>query len=119
MTFQAPFQLLLDGEPFGTVVSYGYETPWATGRVETNDPAALAQGEAVYDFLRWVDALPDDLPDDEADACYERECAARGLTEATIDHWTSADWSLIDPSGRHHTAYSLSFIGDRFIQWRW
>jgi hypothetical protein len=119
MALQAPFQLLRDGQPFGTVVSYGYETPWATGRVIPLDPAAFAQGEAVFDLLAWLDQLPDDLPGDEVDARYERECAARGLTEAEIDRLTSADWSLIDPTGRHHAAYSLSFIGDHFIQWRW
>ncbi|MFN8538225.1 MAG: hypothetical protein U0232_12205 [Thermomicrobiales bacterium] len=119
MVFRAPFQLLRDGQPFGTVVSYGYETPWATGRVVAHDPAALAQGEAIAAFLAWADALPDALPDAEADARYERECAARGLTAAAIDRWTAAAWTLIDPEGNHHPAYSLSCLGDEFVQWRW
>ena len=117
MAFQAPFRLLRDGQPFGMVVSYGYETPWATGRVVADDPAAFAQGEAVYDLLTWLDQFPDDLPDAEADALYER--ATRGLTASDIDRWTSADWSLIDPAGHHHPAYALTFLGDNFVSWRW
>jgi hypothetical protein len=119
MVFRAPFHLLRDDESFGTVVTYGYETPWATGRVEAADPAALAQGEAVHDLLNWLDQLPDDLPDAEADARYERECAARGLTEADIARWTSADWALMDTTGQRHPAYALTFLGDSFVQWRW
>jgi hypothetical protein len=119
VAFHAPFQLLRDGQPFGTVVSYGYETPWATGRVDADNPATLAQGEAVHAFLNWVEELPADLPDAEAEALYERECTSRGLTEATIAHWTHTAWTLIDTAGNHHPAYSLTFIGDDFIQWRW
>ena len=45
--------------------------------------------------------------------------AQSGLTEAEVEQWTSADWSLIDSAGHHHTAHALAFIGDRFVTWRW
>lgn len=118
MAYRAPLRLLRDGQPFGTIVSYGYETPWATGELVADDPAAHARCDAVHAFRQWLDAQPD-LPDAEDDARYERACAERGLTVATIAECTEADWALIDDEGTTHPAYSPMFIGDGFITWRW
>lgn len=101
------------------MVSYGYETPWATGRLVADDADAHARCDAAHTLSAWLDALPDDLADDEADARYARERDERGLTEAEVARWTDAEWSLIDDEGRRHTAYARSFTGDGFVTWRW
>lgn len=119
MPYRAPFRLLRDGQPFGTVVSYGYETPWAVGWLEADDPGEHARCDAAFALRDWLAELPDDLPDAEADARYARECDARGLTEAEVDRRTGAAWSLVDGDGHRHPAYALSFTGDGFITWRW
>jgi hypothetical protein len=114
MAYRAPLRLLRDGRPVGTVVSYGYETPWATGRLAADDPGEQARGDAICAFLAWLDAQPD-LSDEE----YARACAWRGLTEAEIDDWYRAEWALVDEAGTHHPAYALAFLGDGFVTWRW
>src|SRR5919202_1806220 len=119
VVFRAPLRLLCDGQPFGTLIAYGYETPWASGRLVADDPAAHARCDAVHALLRCLDALPDDPDDAEADARYARERAARGLTEEEVERWTGADWALIDAAGQRHPAYALTFHGDGFVSWRW
>ena len=119
MAYRAPMRLLCDGQPFGTLVSYGYETPWALGRLIADDPGAHARCDAAFALSTWLADLPDDLADEEAEARYERERDARGLTEAEVERWERAEWSLIDGDGRAHPAYALSFIGDGFVTWRW
>ena len=119
MTFTQPLRLLRDGRPFGTIVSYGYETPWASGRVVADDPGDHARQIAVAAFLRWVEALPDDLPDAEADARYERELASRRLTEDDVGRWSAADWTIVTADGSRRPAYALSFDGGGFVTWRW
>jgi len=47
------------------------------------EPATIARYVAVSAFLDWVDTLPDDLPDAEADACCEGDQAARGLDDVS------------------------------------
>ena len=119
MTYAPPLRLLRDGRPFGTVVSYGYEAPWASGRVVADDPGDHARQIAVAAFLRWVEALPDDLPDAEADARYERELASRGLDEDDLGRWSAADWTIVAADGGRHPAHALSFDEAGFVTWRW
>lgn len=119
MAFRAPLELLCDGQPFGTVVSYGYETPWATGRLVAGDPGAHARCDAAFALVAWLEALPGDLPDAEVEVRHADERAARGLTEAEVERWTGATWSLVDEHGQRHPTSSLSFLGDGFITWRW
>lgn len=119
MTFAAPMLLLREGQPFGVIITYGYETPWACGRVRAEDAAEHRRCDAVWAFLRWVEELPHELPDEEADRAYERECAARGLTEADIARCSAAAWVIVTADGQHYPAYSLTFDGDSFVSWRW
>jgi hypothetical protein len=115
---EPPMQLRHHGVLVGSIVSYGYETPWATGQIDPADPALYACLVEVDAFLQWVDALPDDLPDAEADARYAAELARRGLTEECVRGYGSG-WSITTRDGREHEVYTVICDADRFVTWRW
>src|SRR5262245_14826662 len=63
-------QLYRHGALLGALSRYGYETPWASAWLAAADPATIPRYAAIFMFLDWVETIPDDLPDSEADAHY-------------------------------------------------
>lgn len=120
--FDAPMRLLRDGQPFGILVDYGYETPWATARlVEIADEVEMQRLVAYHNFLTWLesDSLADDLSIDESDEQYERELAAHGLSKETFDRCKGARWLVVTVGGQEHPLYAPDFDDDNVVQWRW
>ncbi|MGV9819235.1 hypothetical protein [Nocardia xishanensis] len=118
MIFEAPMLLRCDGEPFATIVRYGYETPWATAQLRADDPAALDRANRAAALDRWSCEQAEELTGDEYDAQYERERVRLGLSDADVRHHESAAWTIVTADGTERRAYSLDFA-DGHIQWRW
>ncbi|MGF6881462.1 putative Zn-dependent protease [Nocardia sp. GAS34] len=118
--FSRPMRLVRDRIGIGTITDYGYETPWATGRIEFLDPTRAETCEQCVEFERWL-AETDDLPEDDAqyDAACAREAARRGLTPADLDLFHSGAWTITTDDGDIHDVPSLEFLGDGYVQWRW
>ncbi len=111
-------ELRHNGVPLGTLMRHFYETPWASAWLVTNDPALLAHYAAVCAFRSWSDTIPDDLPDAEADVCYEQEMAARGLVEADLDDFWQP-WEVVMPDGERRPISPPHIEPDGFLFWRW
>lgn len=110
-------QLVHHGALLGTLRRYGYETPWASAWLVA-EPPVIARYAAVSAFLDWVETLPDDLPDVEADARYEQEQAARGLDEPMLDA-CSHGWEILMPDGERREIGPPRFDTYGFLTWRW
>lgn len=117
-SFQAPMRLLCDGEPFGTVTTYSYETPWATGHFEALNQGLHERCMQACAFLQWVNNMPDELSDDEADRLYEQELTRRELAEDDLRWCSSERWAIVTDDREEHFVNSL-FFEDDFVQWRW
>lgn len=117
--FSMPMRFARDRIEFGTITDYGYETPWASGRVEFTDPARAELYEQCVAYESWL-AAADDLPEDDAqyDAACLREAAHRGLTPADLDLFRSGAWTITTADGDVHDV-SLEFLDDGYVQWRW
>lgn len=104
-------------ELVGELGDYGYETPWATARLAEAHGRA-APYVAICAFLAWVDALGEGLPPDNAHALYERERAARGLSEAQLDAYYQG-WAVVMPDGEVRPIGAPWLDPDGFVTWRW
>ncbi|MGQ4601108.1 hypothetical protein [Nocardia sp. R6R-6] len=114
-------RLYRDEELVALVTRYGYETPWATGTVEYSDSDRGERSARAAQFLVWRAENEDDLPDDDDayDELCSREMARCSVTQADVDWCESGDWTIRTQDGIDHAAFSLDFIGDHGIQWRW
>ncbi|MEU0539011.1 hypothetical protein ABZ319_04015 [Nocardia sp. NPDC005978] len=120
MDLRTPMQLSRDQELVALITRYGYETPWATGLVEDFDLERGERSERVARYLQWF-WNEDDLPED--DAAYAEVCSAElarhDVTQSDVDWCTGGDWTIQTRDGITHRVYSLDFIADRTVQWRW
>ncbi|MEV0251772.1 hypothetical protein AB0H76_34645 [Nocardia sp. NPDC050712] len=112
MDLRTPMHLYRNQDLVGSIVGYGYETPWATGSIEDVDADRAERSDRVAEFLRWAD---EDVDDDAFDA----EMARRGVTQADVDWCRRGDWVIRTRDGIDHRVYSLDFLTERTIQWRW
>jgi hypothetical protein len=73
------------------------ETPCASAWL-IDVPETISHYGSVCAFFDWADALPDDLPDAEADERYERERITCGIDIALLDaYWHG--WSILLSEG--------------------
>jgi hypothetical protein len=104
--------------PLGMLSRYSYETPWASAWLVASDPAAIRRYAAICSFLAWVETIPDDLPDVEADARYMSELATRGLDAAPVEEFRSG-WSVRIGAGIMEAISLYRFEDDGYLIWRW
>jgi hypothetical protein len=120
MVFQAPMQLRHNNEPFGTITTYSYETPWATGHLVAHNKDLHDRCLAICSFIQWIlETDSDNLSEEDSDKLYDHELASQKLTEADIHWYDTAEWTIVTSNGEEHSAYSLSFSTNNLIEWRW
>lgn len=111
-------QLSHRGVMLGSLVQYSYETPWASAQLITLDTTIIPRYAAIDAFLRWNEALPDDLPIEEADAIFYQELAMRGLDAAFLDSFLGG-WQVRMADGEIRKIRLPSFGADGWLTWRW
>ena len=114
----ATMQLEHHGALLGVLSRYGYETPWASAWLVAIDPTIIRHYTAICSFLAWVETIPDDLPDKEADARYTQELARRGLDAAQVGDFRSG-WSVRTSDGEVLAISLYGFEDDGYLTWRW
>src|SRR5262245_57048720 len=102
----------------GVLSRYSYETPWASAWLMATEPITIQHYAAICSFLDWVETIPDDLPDVEADARYSQELATRGLDAAPVDEFRSG-WSVRTGDGQMSAISLYRFEDDGYLTWRW
>ncbi|MCC3313633.1 hypothetical protein [Nocardia africana] len=120
MDLRTPMQLFRNQELVGLITAYSYETPWATGTLHDSDHARGARSDRATSYLQWQNET-EDLPED--DDSYDRLCtqqlARHDVTQADVDWCEYGTWTIKTQDGLDHKAYSLEFLGDGQLQWRW
>lgn len=79
-----------------------------------------ARSDRAASYLQWLNET-EDLPED--DDSYDRLCtqelARHDVTQADVDWCGYGTWTIKPQDGLDHQAYSLEFLGDGHLQWRW
>ncbi|MFL5804313.1 MAG: hypothetical protein ACJ8CR_21530 [Roseiflexaceae bacterium] len=111
-------QLEHHGALLGSLSRYGYETPWASAWLMADAPTTILHYAAICSFLAWVETIPDNLSDTQADARYAQELAALGLDAAQVEDFRSG-WSVRTPDGEIRAISLYRFEDDGYLTWRW
>ena len=115
-------KLYHNGNLFGSLTNYTYETPWAYADIEPVDPAAFDTLCRAYYFLDVV--IEEDwgnLTDQEEDQVYARRLADLKLTEADLNQLRHGDWEIREterPDRQGKIALTECHT-DGWIRWRW
>jgi hypothetical protein len=119
VTFTAPFELLLEGRPVGTIVSYGYDQPWAMGRFDPLDAEWRQRMVAVCKHNHEVFSWPQSASRAADDARWEAALARRGITDADLALHGEGRWSLRLGDGTLYPIDFPDFDAEGFVTWRW
>ncbi|MDQ3814542.1 MAG: hypothetical protein M3347_11400, partial [Armatimonadota bacterium] len=115
---QPPLKLFLDGKLFGTIVTYGYETPWAVGQLEAADQNHLRPMIEVCELSAEIESWPD-LDSRKDEARWQAALDSRGITEADFDQHSNGPWIIETPDGLQHEIFLPVFDRQGFVTWRW
>ncbi|HEY9877983.1 MAG TPA: hypothetical protein V6D29_05980 [Leptolyngbyaceae cyanobacterium] len=113
-----PFKLLLDEEEIGSLVTYGYETPWATGQLEPVQQERQQWLINICEYLDWISAIAAASEEEEDSQC-NAELSRRGLTDQAVDEYYRGDWIIQLDDGTRYPVSPPRFYADGFVEWRW
>ena len=119
MCIEPPLELLRNGHLFGKIVTYGYETPWATGTIEAVNPSHLQQMIALCQFLETVESWPELDSDEAEESRWQLALEQRGLSQEDYDHYSQATWLVQTQDGTQHAIFAPHFDPAGFVTWRW
>lgn len=115
-----PMALYLNQQLYGQILSYGYETPWASGLFEAADPRAGLRLIQICTFYTDLEDWPDlDCPAAE-DQRWENTLIEYGLTQADLDFYNTATWLIQAADLQEYTLPAPPvFDAQGFMTWRW
>jgi hypothetical protein len=119
VNIRPPLSLFREGQLFGTIVTYSYETPWAEGWFEAVDQHALRAMIAACELLRDSQSWPDLASSEDDDARWEAAMERGGITEADLDRHRDGPWMIEMPDGSRHEIFLPIFDAEGFVTWRW
>ena len=114
-----PIELLLDGISVGKILSFTYESPWATGKVELKENALFHKLVAISSMSSFdleMDEL--DLEDEEEEKMWEAKLNELGITWEDLKLDREDRWSVIPNGGELQAIYSPRFSEQGFIDYR-
>lgn len=114
-----PIELELDGKKVATIVSFCFETPWATGKVEFEEQSLFDKLIAVSSMSSF-DLEMDDLglEDEEEEAMWESRMAELEVSWADLELDGDGRWSVTPSGGEPQPVHSPRFYEPGFIDWR-
>lgn len=120
MDLRLPMQVFKGPEPAGQLLSYGYETPWASGTFVALDPEALRRWIAVCELQEACESWPDEPDLDPDEQRWQAELAARGIEQADSDQFAEGPWRIQSQDGSlHELPAPPVFDRQGFLTWRW
>ncbi|WP_417440855.1 hypothetical protein [Idiomarina sp.] len=114
-----PIELQLDGVKVATILSFTYETPWATGKVEFEDDSLFKKLVAVTSMSSFdleMDELG--LEDDEEEKMWEAKLSELNLSWQDLNLARHGRWSVTPRGSDLQLIYSPRFYESKFMDWR-
>lgn len=106
-----PWTLWRDQQPIGQVIDYGYETPWASGRLAAADAEAHRRLIQINELQAEIETWPD-----EDEARWQAALGHRGLADADF---AACRWQLVSADGPSREIFDPRFDAEGFVTWRW
>ncbi len=119
MNLNPPFMLFLQGELFGMIITYGYDTPWAVGRLEAVDVNHLRSMIEVCEFSAEVESWPHLVSVEEDDERWRAALDRRGITQFDLEQYSDGPWLIEMQDGTQQEIFLPLFDHKGFVTWRW
>lgn len=117
---QPPMALFLGKMLVGHIVTYGYETPWASGQFDAIDPALLQRLIALCELFDQSETWPEVTSVEADNQRWQTALNERGLAQADADHYSSEPWQIQTNDGIQHELSTLPVFDQHgFVTWRW
>ena len=115
---KTPIKLKLDGITVGEILSFSYETPWATGEVKFKDHSLFEKLVAVSSMSSF-DLEMDELGLDDAEEEKMWDAKLNELCISWEDLKLDRDdrWSVVTKGGEPKPIYSPRFSEQGFIDY--
>ena len=116
---KTPIDLQLDGKSVAQIISFSYETPWATGEANFDDKELflkLVRVSSMSSFYLEMDEL--ELDDEEEERLWEARLSELDLTWEDLKLGHNGRWSIVPNGGECQPIYSPKFYEDRHMDWR-
>lgn len=116
---KTPIELKLDGITVGEILSFSYETPWATGKVKFKDNSLFEKLVAVSSMSSFdleIDELG--LDDAEEEKMWETKLKELCITWEDLKLDRDNRWSVIPNEGNSQQINSPRFSEQGFIDYR-
>ena len=115
-----PMALYLNQQLYGRILSYGYETPWASGRFEASDPRVGLRLIQICHFYAQVEDWTElDFPAAEEQR-WQTALIEYGLSQSDLDLYNSAIWLIQAADLQEYTLPAPPvFDAQGFMTWRW
>lgn len=116
---KTPIKLFFEGRLVGSINSFSYETPRASGKVKFKNENFFLQLVSVTSMAAFdleVDEL--DIPDDEEDILWEKKLSELGITwdDLKLDH--DRHWTAQESGGESQNIYAVRFYENGLMEWR-
>jgi len=116
---KTPIKLLFDNNHVATIITFGYETPRATGKVEFLDQIFCSKLIRVTSMLFFIYKLEElDLTDEEEDKLYDAEKLKLDITSNDFNLTEDKRWSIVPDHGIQQEIYTVRFYENSFMDWR-
>ena len=119
MESKLPFKIFYKNTLIANIISYGYETPWASGKAIFEDPSLKEKLATAWDFINDEEDDDDDesLSVEESNRQYQEEIDNLGIQEA-LNMLEGENWSIILADGEIMKIYSPIIDDSGYIEWR-
>lgn len=117
---KTPMTLWLGTSVCGLISSYGYETPWASGRFEPTDADQHRRWVEACELETEIETWPEDDTPAAEEARWQAALIRRGITQADLDSRSRGPWQIEAPAGSKAQILSPPcFDRQGFVTWRW
>lgn len=117
---QPPMALFLGDNLIGQIVTYGYETPWASGKMEEADNALIQRLIALCELFDESETWSEAVSVEADNQRWEIALSERGLAQTDADHYSSEPWRIQTKDGIQHELSALPVFDQHgFVTWRW
>nr|WP_086939541.1 hypothetical protein [Thaumasiovibrio occultus] len=115
---KTPTELQLDGITVATLVSYHYETPWASGKVEFLDASLLTTLAAVSNFATFDDEVSElELSEEEQDKRWSAKLDELAISLDDLALTRNGRWT-ITINEVNTPIFAVRFDANAWIDWR-
>ena len=116
---KTPIKLIFEGNQVATISNFGYETPWASGKVDFINEELFEKLVKVTLMLSFEFEIEDlGLSKEEEEKMWEAKLAELKICWEDLDLDQDEKWLMEPSGGEKQNIYALRFYKNGFMEWR-